>query len=137
MTCDLDTMQYLIYNNMCGVYSTVWLLSIHTQIKLCYNATHVQNKLLVWPPGFHPEKNFWGRSGHGSFTHRDPTSQLTIDMDLICVFGYHWVIAWFYLVLLNEKLDHIPSSCIVLMVHVVKGRQYTHWCRCLNRRDGV
>ena len=22
-----------------------------------------------------------------------------------------------------EKLDHIPSSCMVLMVHVVKGRQ--------------
>ena len=21
--------------------------------------------------GFHPEKNFWGRSGHGSFTHHD------------------------------------------------------------------
>ena len=37
----------------------------------------------------------------------------------------------------NEKLDHIPSGCIVLMVHVVKGRQYTHRCRHLNRRDGV
>ena len=24
-----------------------------------------------------------------------------------------------------EKLDHIPSSCIVLMVRVVKGRQYS------------
>ena len=33
---------------------------------------------------------------------------------------------------LYEKLDHIPSSYnIVLMVHVVKGRQYklTHRCR--------
>ena len=38
---------------------------------------------------------------------------------------------------LYEKLDHIPSSYIVLMVHVVKGRQYTHRCRGLNRRDGV
>ena len=36
-----------------------------------------------------------------------------------------------------EKLDHIPSSCMVLMVHVVKGRQQTHQCRRLNRRDGV
>ena len=25
-----------------------------------------------------------------------------------------------------EKLDHVPSSCTVLMVHVVKGCQYTH-----------
>ena len=33
----------------------------------------------------------------------------------------------------NEKLDHIPSSYIVLMVHVVKGRQYTHRRRGLNR----
>ena len=24
-----------------------------------------------------------------------------------------------------EKLDHIPSSYIVLMVHMVKGRQYS------------
>jgi hypothetical protein len=26
---------------------------------------------------------------------------------------------------LNEKLDHIPSSCIVLLVHMVNGRQYS------------
>ena len=26
---------------------------------------------------------------------------------------------------LMKKLDHIPSSCIVVMVHVVKGRQYS------------
>jgi hypothetical protein len=25
----------------------------------------------------------------------------------------------------NETLDHVPSSCIVVMVHVVKGRQYS------------
>ena len=25
----------------------------------------------------------------------------------------------------NESLDHIPSSCMVLTVHVVKGRQYS------------
>ena len=31
--------------------------------------------------GFTQNKFFWGRSGHGSFTHRDPTPQLTIDMD--------------------------------------------------------
>jgi predicted phage tail protein len=24
----------------------------------------------------------------------------------------------------NETIDHVPSSCIVLTVHVVKGRQY-------------
>jgi hypothetical protein len=24
-----------------------------------------------------------------------------------------------------ETLDHIPSSCMVVMVHVVKGRQYS------------
>ena len=36
----------------------------------------------------------------------------------------------------NEKLDDIPSRCIVLMVHEVKNHQYsTHWR--LNRRDGV
>ena len=23
------------------------------------------------------------------------------------------------------KLDHVPSSCIVVMVHVVEGRQYS------------
>jgi hypothetical protein len=39
-----------------------------------------------------------------------------------------------------ETLDHIPSSCIVLMVHMVKGRQYSaytvyepHRYRRLNR----
>ena len=26
---------------------------------------------------------------------------------------------------LMKKLDPIPSSCIILMVHVVKGRQYS------------
>jgi hypothetical protein len=25
----------------------------------------------------------------------------------------------------NETLDHLPSSCIVTMAHVVKGRQYS------------
>jgi hypothetical protein len=25
----------------------------------------------------------------------------------------------------SMKLDHVPSSCIVVMVHVVKGRQYS------------
>ncbi len=42
------------------------------------------------------------------------------------------------------KLDHIPSSCIVLRVHMVNGRQYSactvyrpHPCRRLNRKDGV
>ena len=43
-----------------------------------------------------------------------------------------------------EKLDHIPSSCIVLMVHMVLGHQYSvctvykpYGCQCLNHRDGV
>ena len=43
---------------------------------------------------------------------------------------------------LNEKLDHMPSSCI--MVHmVVKGRQYSAYTALiqatshLNRRDGL
>ena len=26
--------------------------------------------------GFHPEKIFWGRSGRGSFTHRDPSPNI-------------------------------------------------------------
>ena len=39
------------------------------------------------------------------------------------------------IIIYYKKLDHIPSSYIVLMVHVVKGRQYTHRCRGLNRRD--
>ena len=27
----------------------------------------------LWLPGFHPERNFGGRSGRGSFTHCDPS----------------------------------------------------------------
>jgi hypothetical protein len=37
----------------------------------------------------------------------------------------------------NETLYHIPSSCMVIMVHAVKGRQHSAHIRCLNRRDGV
>ena len=46
--------------------------------------------------------------------------------------------------LLYEKLDHIPSSCRVLMVHVIQGRQYNacivykpHPGCHLNHKDGV
>jgi hypothetical protein len=49
---------------------------------------------------------------------------------------------WEIPLLVNETLDHIPSSCVVVMVHVVKGRQYSaytvpHAGASLNRRDGV
>jgi hypothetical protein len=37
----------------------------------------------------------------------------------------------------NEIVDHIPGSRIVVMVHVVKGRQYSASYQRLNRRDGV
>ena len=35
------------------------------------------------------------------------------------------VIIIIMILLCNEKLDHIPSSCIVLTVHMVKGRQHS------------
>ena len=61
---------------------------------------------------------------------------------------YGWALGFnrvcMYLCFYNETLDHIPSSCIFLMVHMVKGRQYNaytlyepHRCRRLNRQDGV
>ncbi len=39
----------------------------------------------------------------------------------------------------NYGLDHVPSSCIVVMVHVVGKRLSTHSATCwrLNRRNGV
>ena len=34
-------------------------------------------------------------------------------------------------------LYHIPSSCMIIMVHVVKGRQHSAHIWCPNRGDGV
>ena len=42
--------------------------------------------------------------------HKILRQELIILLNLMTLYDYHN----------NEKLDHIPSSCIVLMVHVVK-----------------
>ena len=34
-------------------------------------------------------------------------------------------------------LYHIPSSCMIIMVHVVKGRQHSAHIQCPNHGDGV
>ena len=36
-----------------------------------------------------------------------------------------------------ETLDHLPSSCIVAMVHVVKGRQYSAYTVSVPRHAGT
>ena len=63
----------------------------------------------------------------------------TVLIVLLCILP-----ACFKSIFINEKLDHIPSSWIVLMVHMVKGHQYSvytvykpHQCWHLNRRNGV
>ena len=56
-----------------------------------------------------------------------------LEIRCLKIIGSSQILVLYY----NKKLDHIPSTYIDLMVHVVKGRQYTHRCRGLNRRDSL